>query len=102
LAGPKIESRKATSTAYVERAGKHDQVPWKSYIERLYGCAEDQKVIPGFYPMTIYHDDPKVAPPERCKSEIAITYRGRANEMKPVMARRMPAMKVASVSHKGQ
>jgi len=101
LTGPKVEKRKATNLAYIEHQGPYDKVPWEDYINRLYGWAKEQKVMPGFYPMAIYHDDPEKTPPENCRSEIAITFKGRAKEQGGVKIRKMPAMSVAAVSHKG-
>jgi AraC family transcriptional regulator len=101
MAGPKLEDRKASSIAYIQHEGPYDKIPWQEYIEKLYGWAKEQKVMPGFYPMGIYHDDPSVVPPEKCRSEIAITFKGEARESAGVKIRHMPAMKVASVSHKG-
>jgi AraC family transcriptional regulator len=98
---PKLESRKAASLAYIEYMGSYDTVPWEDYIKRLYGWAKEQKVMPGFYPMGIYLDDPSKTPPETRRSEIGITFKGRAKEQAGVKTRKMPAMKVATISHKG-
>jgi AraC family transcriptional regulator len=101
MTGPKLEERKASSLAYLEHKGPFDKIPWQEYIEKLYGWAKEQKVMPGFYPMGIYLDDPKVVPLEKCRTEIAITFKGEAQERFGVKIRQMPTMKVASVSHKG-
>jgi len=98
---PKLESRKAANLAYIEHQGPYNNVPWDDYIKRLYGWAKEQKVMPGFYPMAIYYDDPEKSPPEKCRSDIAITFKGRAKEQSGVKIRKMPAMKVATISHKG-
>jgi AraC family transcriptional regulator len=101
MASPKLEERKASSIAYLEHKGPFDKIPWQEYIEKLYGWAKDQKVIPGFYPMGIYLDDPNVVPLEECRSELAITFKGNAKEKSGIKIRDMPAMKVATLSHKG-
>ena len=101
MAGPKSESRKAVNFAYVEHQGPYDQVPWEDYIKRLYGWAKEQKVMPGFYPMAIYRDSPENTPPEMSRSDIGITFKGRGKEQAGVKIRKLPAMKVASISHKG-
>ncbi len=101
MAGPKLEERKASGLAYIEHQGAFDKIPWQEYFQKLYGWAKEQKVMPGFYPMGIYHDDPKVVPPEKCRTEIAITFKGKAKASSGVKVRLMPAMKVASISHKG-
>ena len=98
---PKLESRKAVNLAYIEHVGPYDKVPWEDYIKRLYGWAREQKVMPGFYPMAICHDDPEKTPPENCRSEIAITFKGKAKQQSGIKTRKMPAMKVAAISHKG-
>jgi DNA gyrase inhibitor GyrI len=101
MAGPKLEERKASGLAYIGHQGAFDKIPWQEYIEKLYGWAKEQKVMPGFYPMGIYHDDPKIVPPEKCRTDIGITFKGKAKESSGVKIRQMPAMKVASISHKG-
>jgi effector-binding domain-containing protein len=101
MTGPKLEERNASSLAYIVHKGPYDKIPWQEFIEKLYGWAKEQKVMPGFYPMAIYPDDPKTVPPEECRTEIAITFKGKAKEGSGVKIRQMPAMKVATVSHKG-
>jgi AraC family transcriptional regulator len=101
MAGPRLEERQASNLAYIETKGPFDKIPWQEYLEKLYGWAKKQKVMPGFYPMGIYLDDPKMVPPEECRTEIAITFKGKAQEESGVKIREMPAMKVASISHKG-
>jgi effector-binding domain-containing protein len=100
MAGPKLESRKGANLAYIEHQGPYDKVPWEDYIKRLYGWAKEQKVMPGFYPMAIYYDDPQKMSPETCRSEIGITFKGTAKERAGVRIRKMSAMKVATISHK--
>jgi DNA gyrase inhibitor GyrI len=101
MAAPKLESRKAANLAYIEHRGPYDKVPWEDYIKQLYAWAKEQKVMPGFYPMAIYHDDPQQTPPEMLRSEIGITFKGRAKEQASVKIRKLAAMKVAAISHKG-
>jgi effector-binding domain-containing protein len=57
--------------------------------------------MPGFYPMAICYDDPEKAHPEEVRSDIGITFKGRAKEQAGVKMRKMLAMKVAAISHKG-
>ena len=101
MAGPKLESRKKTELAYIEHLGPYDKVPWDQYMKRLYGWAKGQKVMPGFYPMAICFDDPQKTLPEKCRSEIAITYKGKARAQDGVKTRPLSAMRVAAISHKG-
>jgi AraC family transcriptional regulator len=101
MVNPKTEHRKATDIAYIEHTGPYDKIPWEEYIERLYGWAKEQKVMPGFYPLGIYLDDPKETPSEKCRSEIAITYKGSGNPHNKVEVKKMESMEVATISHKG-
>ncbi|MGQ9587917.1 MAG: AraC family transcriptional regulator [Thermoplasmata archaeon] len=96
-----MESRKASNIAYIEHLGPYDKVPWDEYMERLYGWAREQKVMPAFYPMAIYYSDPEESAPEERKSEIAITFEGKAKEQAGVKIKKLPAMKVVSISHRG-
>jgi effector-binding domain-containing protein len=57
--------------------------------------------MPGFYPMGIYYDNPDATSPSECRSDIAITFKGEAKEGSGVKIRKIPAMTVATVSHKG-
>jgi DNA gyrase inhibitor GyrI len=70
-------------------------------MSRLYGWAKGQKVMPGFYPMAICIDDPQKTPPEKCRSEIAVSYKGKARAQNGVKIRPLSAMRVATISHKG-
>ena len=101
MPSPKIETRKAVKIAYIEHLGPYGEIPWAQYVERLYGWAKGQKVMPGFYPMSLYHDDPKKTSPDRCRSEIAITFKGDGKERDGVRIRELPEMTVATISHKG-
>ncbi len=96
-----MESRKAANLAYIEHRGAYDMVPWEDYIKQLYGWAKEQKAMPGFYPMAIYHDNVEQTPSEMLRSEIGITFKGRAKEQGNVKIRKLAAMKVAAISHKG-
>jgi len=100
MTDPKLETRRAANLAYIEHQGPYDKVPWEDYIKQLYGWAKEQKVMPGFYPMAIYHDDPEKTAPENCRSDIGITFKGRAKGQAGVKIRKMPAMKVATISHR--
>jgi effector-binding domain-containing protein len=57
--------------------------------------------MPGFFPMAIYFDNPEKTAPEMFQSEIGVTFRGRAKGEGEVKIRKMAAMKVATISHKG-
>lgn len=97
---PKFEERKETMLAYVEHQGPYSEIPWRSYMERLYGWAKEQKVLPGMHAIGIYYDDPKAVPAERCRSDIAITFKGEASGTEEVKVRKLPATKVAALSFK--
>jgi len=101
MANPKLESRKAASIAYIEHKGPYGEVPWSEYIERLYGWAKGQKVMPGFFPMSICHSDPSKVAAEDCRSDIAITFKGKAEATGGIKIGNLPAMKVVTLSHKG-
>jgi DNA gyrase inhibitor GyrI len=97
----KIEKRKPVTIAFKRYTGPYGEIPFDSYIGRLYGWAKENKVRPGFYPMAVFHDDPKTTPPERCRTDIAIAVGGSPKGDDEVGIRRMPAMTVAAISHKG-
>ena len=71
------------------------------YIPRLYAWAKELKVMPGFYPMAIYHDAPGARAPGEFRSDIAITFEGRAKATEGIVLKRLPAMRVATISHNG-
>jgi len=101
MVNPKLESRKATSIAYVEHKGSYGEVPWEEYMHRLYGWAKEQKVMPGFFPMAVCYDDPTKVAAKDCRSDIAISFKGKAKAAPGIKIRQLPAMKVATLSHKG-
>ena len=97
----KIEKRKPITIAYIEHVGPYGNVPFDRYIEQLYGWAKLKKVRPGFYPMAVYHDDPEKTSPEKCRTDVAISVGGEPQGDDSVSVRRIPAMTVATISHKG-
>lgn len=101
MANPKLESRKAASIAYIDNKGPYGKVPWGVYMERLYGWAKEQKVMPGFFPMAICYDNPDEVPEKECRSDIAISFKGKAKATKGIKLKKLPAMKVVALSHKG-
>ena len=101
MAGVKLESRKPVTIAYVEHVGSYGRIPFDRYIGQLYDWAKENKVMPGFHPMGIYHSNPKVTPPEECRTSIAIPIYGKARSSGDIKIKKLPAMKVASYSHKG-
>jgi DNA gyrase inhibitor GyrI len=101
MANVKLESRKPMTIAYVEYVGSYGKIPFDKLIGKLYGWAKENKVMPGFHPMGIYHSNPKETPPEECKASIAIPIYGKAKPSDEVKIRKLPAMKVAAYSHKG-
>jgi len=101
MASVKLESRKATTLAYIEHKGPYDKVPWGDYMEKLYGFAKEKKVMPGFYPMATYPTNPEGTPPEELGSEIAIPIHGEVQGHGEIKIKKLPAMKVATISHKG-
>ena len=101
MAKPKFEARKATSIAFIEHKGGYGEVPWDDYMHKLYGWAKGQKVMPGFFPMAICYDDPSKVAAKNCRSDIAITFKGKAKATPGIKIRKMPVMKVATLSHKG-
>ncbi|HEY3419858.1 MAG TPA: GyrI-like domain-containing protein [Methanomassiliicoccales archaeon] len=98
---PKLEERKETDLAYIEYTGRYDSVPWDEFMPRLYGWAKEQRVMSGLHPMGIYFDNPERVPPENCRSEIGITFKGPGKEAGGIKVRHMPVQKVASLSFKG-
>jgi DNA gyrase inhibitor GyrI len=101
MVNPKVEARKATSIAYIEHKGGYGKVPWDEYMHKLYGWAKEQKVMPGFFPMAICYDDPSKVAAKNCRSDIAISFKGKAKASPGIKIRKLPAMKVVTLSHKG-
>ena len=101
MAGIRVEKRKRTRLAYIEHTGKYDEIPFQKYFEKLYGWAKENHIRPGFYPLGIYNHNPDVTPPEKLTSEIAIPIYGRGKPEAGLKLKELPAMKVATISHKG-
>ncbi|HKZ64522.1 MAG TPA: GyrI-like domain-containing protein [Thermoplasmata archaeon] len=101
MAAIKVERRKPVKLAYIEHVGGYDEIPFQTYVERLYGWAKKARVRPGFYPLGVFYDSPDQTPPEECRSEIGIPITGKAAPEGDVRIREMPAMDVAALSFKG-
>jgi AraC family transcriptional regulator len=98
----KLEKRKPVTVAYLEYKGSYSSIPFDNYIGRLYGWAKEKKIRPGFYPLAVFYDNPDTTPPERCRTDIAIPVAGEPKGDDEVNIRKMPAMTVATISHKGE
>jgi effector-binding domain-containing protein len=57
--------------------------------------------MPGFHPLAIYYDSPEKTSPSQCRSEIAIPIYGSVKPEAEIKVKRLPKMKVATISHKG-
>jgi effector-binding domain-containing protein len=101
MAKVKLEKRKPLRLAYVEHTGDYGEIPFEKYMEKLYGWAKAHKVRPGMQGYGIYHDSPEEKPPEELRSEIAIPIYGEAEPEGDVRVKDLPAMEVATISHKG-
>jgi effector-binding domain-containing protein len=97
----KVEHTKPMTVAYIEHQGPYDEIPFPTYVERLYGWAKRNRIRPGFHPLAIYYDLPAGMPRENLRSEIAIPVYGRPKSEGEVKVRRLRAMNVATISHKG-
>jgi AraC family transcriptional regulator len=98
----KLEKRKSVTVAYVQHKGSYSNIPFDDYVGRLYGWAKEKKLRPGFYPMAVFYDNPDITPPERCRTDIAISVAGEPKGDDEVNVRKMAAMTVATISHKGE
>jgi len=100
MAAAKLEKRKPVTLAYIEHVGPYDSIPFEETIPRLYAWVKDRKVMPGFYPMAVFHSDPKRTPPMECRTDIAITVKGSPKPGGGIRIKRLPPMTVATLSHK--
>lgn len=102
MATAKLEKRKPVTIAYIEYVGPYRSIPFDKSIPRLYEWVKMQtKVMPGFYPICIFHSDPKTTPPKDCRTDIAITVKGEVAPSGDIKVRELPEMTVATLSHKG-
>ena len=101
MAKVKVEKTKPVRLAYVEHIGDYDEIPFQKYMEKLYGWAKEKHIRPGLYSLGIYHDSPDRTPPEKCRSEIGIPIYAEAESERDVRIKDLPAMEVATISHKG-
>jgi effector-binding domain-containing protein len=97
----KVEKKDAVKLAYIEHVGAYDKIPFDKYVPRLYGWAKENHVRPGFYPMGIFPNPLSCGPAEKTRSEIGIQVYGEAKPDKGISIRELPAMEVATISHKG-
>ncbi len=97
----KVESKKRFKLAYIEHTGDYSKIPYQDDIQELYGWAKENKVRPGFYPIGIFHDPPDITSPDKLRSEVGIQVYSRGRSQGKIRVREVPAMKVATISHKG-
>lgn len=101
MASVKLEKRKPLKIAYMLYVGSYGTIPFEKYMMELYGWAKKNKVMPGFYPMGMYMSDPKTTPPEKCVTEVAISFKGDGKAERDIKIKDLPEMTVATISHKG-
>ncbi len=97
----KIEKTKPMKIAYIEHVGAYSEVPFDKYIPRLFEWVKGKKVRPGFKSLTLCYDNPERTPPEKCRSEIAISIKGTATPDEEVKIKNLPSMEVAVIKHEG-
>lgn len=101
MATPKLEKREPATLAYVEHVGPYNKIPFNTVIPKLYEWVREAKVRPGFYPICVFHGDPKTTPPENLRTDLGITVKGSPKPSGDIKIRRLPAMTVATSSHNG-
>jgi AraC family transcriptional regulator len=97
----KIEHRKPLTLAYIEHRGDYGRIPFDEYIGRLYAWTKERRVRPGMQAMGIFYDSPERTPPAQCRCEIGIPVYGDVKPEGDVRVKAMPAMDVATISHRG-
>jgi len=97
----KLKKRKEISVAYIEHIGGYDTIPFDILIKKLYGWAKENKVRPGFRPLTIYPDDPSTTPAANLRSWVGIPINGNAPQGGEVKTTVMPESLVATYKHAG-
>lgn len=95
-----VAKKEPCKIAYIEHIGEYGKIPFDAIVPKLYAWAKTNKVMPGFQPRGIYYDSPKSVAPEKCRSEIAITFKGEAKGNGEVKTRELPEMEVAIVKFK--
>jgi len=100
MAPVKIEKRKPLRIAHIVHLGSYGKIPFDKCIPQLYEWAKRNKVMPGFYPMCIYYSDPKTTPPDKCVTDLAISFKGEGRPEGDIKVKDLPEMTVASYSHK--
>jgi len=97
----KLKKRKETIIAYIEHVGAYETIPFDVIIKKLYGWAKENKLRPGFKPLTIYPDDPNTTPKEQLRSWVGIPISGKAPEGGEVRTVTLPESLVAVYKHAG-
>lgn len=97
----KLKARKPVTLAYIEHVGKYDEIPYGDYFLKLYAWSKENKVRPGFKPLSIFYDCPEETAPENLRSEIAIPIKGSAHSDTDIKIKELSGMQVAAIKHKG-
>lgn len=95
----KLEETKPVRLAYVEHMGSYDKIPFPQYMEKLYGWAKEKHIRPGLFSIGLYYDSDRIASEKR-RSEIGIPIYGEAEPEGDIKVKDLPAMQVATISHK--
>ncbi len=97
----KIHTFKPIKLAYIEHSGRYDDVPYETYIPRLYAWAREHNMRPGFKNINVFHDDPQKVNPSECTCWIGIPVKGTASSDEEVRIAEIPEMQVATMKYKG-
>jgi len=101
MAKIKLSKRKACTIAYIEHVGAYDTIPFDVMIKKLYAWAKENKVRPGFKPLTMYPDDPANTPVASLRSWVGIPIHGEAPQDGAVRTISLPESQTVIYKHAG-
>lgn len=97
----KIKTMKPLKLAYIEHIGEYSQVPYNTYVPKLFQWAKQNKIRPGFKNINVFYDDPEEKTPSECKSWIGIPIHGDAKSDDEIQIKDFPELQVATHKFKG-
>lgn len=96
-----IEKRKPTVIAYLEHEGSYNRIPYEEYHDKLTSWVKEKGLKPKGKMLAIYHDDPDETPAIDQRADVGIPIPKEVDSDKKVKVKKLPAMKVVEMKHKG-
>jgi len=97
----KLRNMKDIKIAYIEHNGPYSEVPYGDYFNELISWAKSSTAKPKYRFYGIFHDDPNLVEPAKCRCDIAIQIKGDANGTEKIKIKTIAGQEMAMTKHNG-